>query len=350
MRLINMTCPNCGSQLQIDLDNKQATCQYCGNALLIDDGVQHIQYDNAKKAGYEFEKGRQRAQAEQANRQVSQTATVKYWQQPQQQKKNNTMVWWVLGWIFFFPIPLTILLVRNKTMNPKVKYGIIAGMWIILLLIGLVRNASNNTTANQTAVQSENSTTIEETTDSKDNVETSETNITDKDTSEESISSNPFEDLDAFIDAYNSASEIKISSQEEIDIHDKSGGYYRTEFRLNHYDGAIAYHIVYDDGSSADIIDNADWSTGETVNGSFDRIYVLASSKESLETIFRNTCKVKYPSLSESEIDDAIDEMMHPYNEEEMEYLHNSGSGLVGKASYTFSITEKKSYFEFFLD
>lgn len=39
MRLINMTCPNCGSKLQIDLDNKQATCQYCGNALLIDDGV-----------------------------------------------------------------------------------------------------------------------------------------------------------------------------------------------------------------------------------------------------------------------------------------------------------------------
>ena len=24
MGLINMTCPNCGSQLQIDLDNKQA--------------------------------------------------------------------------------------------------------------------------------------------------------------------------------------------------------------------------------------------------------------------------------------------------------------------------------------
>ena len=24
MRLINMTCPNCESQLQIDLDNKQA--------------------------------------------------------------------------------------------------------------------------------------------------------------------------------------------------------------------------------------------------------------------------------------------------------------------------------------
>lgn len=43
--------------------------------------MQHIQNDNAEKAGYEFEKGRQRAQVEQAIKQASQTATVKYWQQ-----------------------------------------------------------------------------------------------------------------------------------------------------------------------------------------------------------------------------------------------------------------------------
>lgn len=53
------------------------------------------------------------------------------------------------SWLFFFfPIPLTILLVRDKTMNPKVKYGIIAGMWIILLILGLVRN-TNDSTNNQ---------------------------------------------------------------------------------------------------------------------------------------------------------------------------------------------------------
>lgn len=208
--------------------------------------MQHIQYDNAEKAGYEFEKGRQRAQVEQAIKQASQTATVKYWLQLQNQK--NTMVWWVLGWIFFFPIPLTILLVRNNTMNPKVKYGIIAGMWIILLLIGLVRNSTNDNAIDQTAVQSNNTTMIEEITDKNDNVGTSETNttvyeITTEATSEESVSSNPFENLDNSIDAYNSASDLIIVSQEEIDIHDKSGGYYRTEFRLNYYDEAIAYHV-----------------------------------------------------------------------------------------------------------
>ena len=248
MRLINMTCPNCGSQLQIDLDNKQATCQYCGNALLIDDGVQHVQYDNAENAGYEFEKGRQRAQAEQSRNNVSQTATVKYWQQPQQQKKSNNMVWWVLGWIFFFPIPLTILLVRNKTMNPKVKYGIIAGMWIIILLIGIAGNAGNNNTSvdsNTTEQVASDEVTTELSTESTSGELTD--NSSTEATSGESVSSNPFEDLDTFIDEYNSVSEIKINSHEEIDIHDKSGGYYRTEFRLNHYDGAIAYHIIYDD-------------------------------------------------------------------------------------------------------
>ena len=37
MKLISMICPHCGAQLSIDLDRRQAFCQYCGNTLLIDD-------------------------------------------------------------------------------------------------------------------------------------------------------------------------------------------------------------------------------------------------------------------------------------------------------------------------
>ena len=107
MRIVDTTCTKCGANLHIDADRKTAFCEYCGAQLLIDDEVQHLQIDNAESAGYAFEKGRQRAQNEaQAQRYYS--------AQPQPApKKNKKIVWWVLGWIFIFPIPLTIIISRS---------------------------------------------------------------------------------------------------------------------------------------------------------------------------------------------------------------------------------------------
>ncbi len=150
MRLINLTCPNCGARLQIDPDRKQVYCEHCGTKLLVDDNVHHIQYDNAEEAGYKFEKGRQRAMAE--SRMPGSQAMP--YQQPQQfryaqqnpPKKRRTWLW-VLGWIFIFPIPLTILMLRKKDMKPAIKYGIIAAAWIIYLAIGASGNSKDTNTA-----------------------------------------------------------------------------------------------------------------------------------------------------------------------------------------------------------
>ena len=38
MRLIKMTCPNCGAELELDAERTQAFCTYCGNKLYIEDG------------------------------------------------------------------------------------------------------------------------------------------------------------------------------------------------------------------------------------------------------------------------------------------------------------------------
>lgn len=65
--------------------------------------------------------------------------------------KKKTWLW-VLGWIFMFPIPLTILLLKQKDMKPAIKYGIIAIAWILFFLIGIFGGNSetdvpqNNTT------------------------------------------------------------------------------------------------------------------------------------------------------------------------------------------------------------
>ena len=66
VKIVNLTCPGCGARLEVDMDRKMAFCSYCGAALPVDDEIQKVQLDGAEKAGYEFEKRRQRAQAEAA--------------------------------------------------------------------------------------------------------------------------------------------------------------------------------------------------------------------------------------------------------------------------------------------
>ena len=142
MKIVNMVCPNCGASIQVDADKKNLTCNYCGNNLYLDDEVQHVQYDNAEETGYQFEKGRQRAQAE--SQQFN--AQQQYKGYVQQKPKRKTWLW-VLGWIFIFPVPLTILLLRKKDMNPILKYGVIAVAWIFYLLIGF--SGSSNDSSNK---------------------------------------------------------------------------------------------------------------------------------------------------------------------------------------------------------
>ena len=184
MKLIDTTCPHCGSALKIDPTNKNATCEYCGAALLIDDEVQHVQYDNAEEAGYKFEKGRQRAQAEV---QRSSQRNTQYKQKPPKKKRKTWL--WVLGWICIFPLPLTILLLRKKDMKPVLKYGIIAAAWIIYLLIGFAGGSGDTEkTANEPV---STPAVVESTeTDSEDTQDNEEPTVTETESVEEPDESN----------------------------------------------------------------------------------------------------------------------------------------------------------------
>lgn len=139
MKLIDTACPKCGANLRIDAECKQALCEYCGAQILIDDEVQHLQIDNAESAGYAFEKGRQRAQQEAQSAAYHPTTA----QQPAPRKKK-TIVWWVLGWIFIFPIPLTIIISRNQKLKTGAKIGIIAAAWIVYLLMGIASGTASS--------------------------------------------------------------------------------------------------------------------------------------------------------------------------------------------------------------
>ena len=64
MKLVDIKCPNCGQQIQINSDLKNGMCNYCGSQFLIDEQLQKVDLENARDAGYEFERGRQKAMVE----------------------------------------------------------------------------------------------------------------------------------------------------------------------------------------------------------------------------------------------------------------------------------------------
>lgn len=135
MKLVETTCPNCGAALRVNMDRGYCFCEYCGTQLILDDEAQHIHLDNAEQAGYEFERGRQRAQAEYQ----TQTPYQPY-QEVVQPKRRNTFLW-VLGWIFIFPLPLTLIMSKNKTMPLWVRILIIVAAWAVYVAIALSANS-----------------------------------------------------------------------------------------------------------------------------------------------------------------------------------------------------------------
>ena len=68
MKLVQVKCQNCGATMMVPEGSTRIKCEYCDSVFTLDDEASHIKFDNAKQAGYEFERGRIRAQKEEAAR------------------------------------------------------------------------------------------------------------------------------------------------------------------------------------------------------------------------------------------------------------------------------------------
>lgn len=123
--LVFAKCTNCGAEMQVDISQECAVCSSCGQPFVTVKGIQN----------YNAQYG------------MNQTAPPAAVQQTAEPPKKRRTWLWVLGWLFCFPIPLTILMLRNKTMNPKAKYGIIAAGWIVYLILMIGSRAGGNRTA-----------------------------------------------------------------------------------------------------------------------------------------------------------------------------------------------------------
>lgn len=277
MKIVSMVCPNCGASLQVDADQKNLTCSYCGNGLYVDDEVKHVQYDNAEETGYQFEKGRQRAQAE-ATRVQQQTFNMNFGKPP---KKRKTWLW-VLGWIFIFPVPLTILMLRNQKLSKPVKIGIIVAAWIVYLIIGLVGGGSGDNKDSSNA--NTETTTIEQP------AYNSAANDSTAGSSESAI--------DSFIAEINKSEDISLEYVENFIPSDKEGGHYRTEFRLNAWKDSTGKSYKYGD-ATVDIILSS--------SGEIQRIYMDGSTLEQCESMIRCASPLLDSTVGDSDIQEAID-------------------------------------------
>ena len=67
MKLVELECQNCGAALKIEEGTNTVNCPYCKATYKIDDEAKHVKYDDMENSGYEFEKGRIKAQKEHAS-------------------------------------------------------------------------------------------------------------------------------------------------------------------------------------------------------------------------------------------------------------------------------------------
>lgn len=110
-------CPNCGGEFPVNPSQECTVCQFCQQPVITANAIQNYQANHINdRAGF-----------------VAAPSVP----QPEAPKKKHTLLW-VLGWIFCFPIPLTILILRNQKLDKKIRLGIIAAGWIVYLLIILI--------------------------------------------------------------------------------------------------------------------------------------------------------------------------------------------------------------------
>ena len=159
MKLLEMKCKNCGALLKVEEDAKYIECQYCNTKYKLDDEVQHIKYDDMEKSGYEFEKGRIRAQQEQKRAQSNYNNLNNV--NNTSKKKNNKTFWLILAWIFLLPFTATYFITKNNKLDKKKKIVVIAIMWVIFLVIAYA-NPSENIKNTQSNNQNQTETHIED--------------------------------------------------------------------------------------------------------------------------------------------------------------------------------------------
>ncbi len=268
-------CESCGSQIpyamrrQQEQLNKQG-CPSCGSS--------NIQFRRENQGEIRGKKSKQVV-----HRTVGFCKDCGYTWYPQsganQISQKNNLVWWILGWIFFFPAPVMVLVWRKKnTWDIKIKIAVTVVFWILIFIIGGCNNNSEKTsTSNGPVVEDNTSIAVENNAENKE-------------------AESEYAIIDAFINQYNAIAEKKITDPVEIDIQDKE--HYRTEFRLPAYKNAVAKQCSIE-GAKIDIVNYGGLSNSDI------RMYLVTDDPELAVAVFDSAAKVLDSSVTDGDFEEA---------------------------------------------
>ena len=199
------------------------------------------------------------------------------------EKKRKTWLL-VLGWIFIFPVPLTILMFnspRTEKLDKKVRAIIVVVAWILYLIIGFGGAGNNNAS---TSTSTSTSTVAEQLADTS--VSSNTANDEDKNTQENKYAEDDV--VDAFIFSYNEISNSPFSDITEGNI--------RTKYHAYSYG-------YYCDLLNSNATNKIDVTINETDDNADDGV---AGMRE----IFHDVMKAIDPSLADDDIYDYFDTMV----------------------------------------
>ena len=134
MKIDSASCPRCGGILTINGNETKVKCDYCDSVLIIDKEIKSANVDKTKGNNQpynSFQKYKESYSIQQDSLPNQQANVTK--------RKRHTFLW-ILGWIFIFPVPITILVYRSENLNRITKIVLIAIAWIVYLFIGRVMN------------------------------------------------------------------------------------------------------------------------------------------------------------------------------------------------------------------
>ena len=139
-----MKCSNCGAEIP----SNAKFCEFCGSQITMEmkKEQEQLSKEGCPKCGSSnvtFNREKQGEVKEKKGTTVVRTTVgvckdcgnTWYIENPESTKKRKTWLW-VLGWIFIFPVPLTILMLRpTSKLNKKIRYAIIAIAWIVYIAL-----------------------------------------------------------------------------------------------------------------------------------------------------------------------------------------------------------------------
>ena len=161
-----MKCPNCGAEISVN--NK--FCDSCGSQISYEMRREQEQLNKqgCPKCGSTNIQFRRENQGEvrgkNAKRIVHRTVGfckdcgfTWYPNAEFQAPAKNNMIWWVLGWIFFFPAPVMVLIWRKKNKwNTKTRIIVTLIFWVLFILFYVVAGAGGNNESSNTEETDEN--------------------------------------------------------------------------------------------------------------------------------------------------------------------------------------------------